>query len=202
MNKVRLPDDRELRCYDTNVEIRGEGESRKIFGYAAKFNVLSRTIGWFKEKISPGAFDDVLEQDVIALFNHNENHILARTLSKTLTIGVDETGLYYEFDAPNTTSGNDLIESVRRGDVQHSSFSFSITPDGDTWTEDEEGNEIRTVKKVKRLYDVAPVVFPAYLDATVGMAKRSYDQWKKDNQPEYDDLQDFEEDLQMRKMLL
>lgn len=187
MSKIKLPEDRELRCYNTNVEIRGEGESRKIFGYAAKFNVLSRTIGWFKEKISPGAFDDVLEQDVLALFNHNENYPLARTLSKTLSIGVDETGLYYEFDAPNTTAGNDLVESVRRGDIQHSSFSFSIAQGGDNWTEDQDGTDIRTVNKVKRLYDVAPVVFPAYLDASVGMAKRSYDEWKKDNSPKYKD---------------
>lgn len=202
MKNRNNPDDREIRCYDSTLELRAEGESRTIRGYAAKFNVLSRTIGWFKEQIAPGAFDDVLDQDVVALFNHDENIPLARTLSKTLTLGVDAIGLFYEFEAPNNTAGNDLVESVRRGDVQHSSFSFNVAPGGDSWTEDDEGNEIRTVVKLKRLWDVAPVVFPAYLEANVGLAKRSYDDWKESRKPKYDDMAEMEAELELKKMLL
>ena len=196
---------RELRMISEPVvlESRGEGKSRVIRGYAAKFNVLSRKLGWFKEKIDPRAFDDVLAagEDVMALFNHNEDHILARTLSGTLTLGVDETGLYYEFEAPNTTMGNDLAELVQRRDIQHSSFSFSVAPNGDHWVEDSDGETIRTVTKVSRLFDVAPVTNPAYLDATVDLAKRSYDEWKKAQEPQYDDLQDYEQDLELRKLI-
>jgi len=180
---------REIRCFDNpvNIEIRKDDsgeEKRTITGYAAVFNQLSRTIGWFKEKIDPAAFEGRLEDDVVALYNHDFNLVLARTISKTLKLEVDDTGLRYEFEAPNTTTGNDLVEMVTRGDIQHSSFSFSVLDEN--WEEDEEGAEIRTILKVKRLYDVSPVTFPAYLQTNVDVAKRSYEQWKELNVPEYD----------------
>lgn len=183
---------REVRCFDNPVQIEirkdGEGnEKRTITGYAAVFNQLSRTIGWFREKIEPGAFEGRLADDVVALYNHDFNKVLARTISETLKLEVDDTGLRYEFEAPNTTTGNDLVEMVRRGDIQHSSFSFSVLEEN--WEEDEDGAEIRTILKVKRLYDVSPVTFPAYLQTNVDVAKRSYEEWKEsrnDNKPKYD----------------
>ncbi len=180
---------RELRCFDNPVmiEVRkdDEGNEKKtITGYAAVFNQLSRTIGWFKERIDPAAFEGRLEDDVVALYNHDFNMVLARTISETLKLEVDNTGLRYEFEAPNTTVGNDLVEMVRRKDIQHSSFSFSVLDE--KWEEDEEGTEIRTILKVKRLYDVSPVTFPAYLQTNVDVAKRSYQEWKESKKPDYD----------------
>jgi HK97 family phage prohead protease len=188
------------------VEKRGDKEVRLVSGYAAVFNQLSRNLGWFREKIEPGAFDNVLENDVVALFNHEPNLILARTISKTLKLSVDERGLKYEFEAPNTTAGNDLVVSLERGDIQHSSFSFSI--EKEKWEEDEEAGEIRTVLEVKRLYDVSPVVFPAYTQTDVAMAKRSFDEWKtaRDEDQEkdlpFDDLDILEQENELRKLML
>jgi phage head maturation protease len=72
--------------------------------------------------------------------------------------------------------------SIKRGDVSQSSFAFSIAPGGDDWTEDPEtGAYIRTVKKVGRLFDVSPVTYPAYPDATIGM--RSLDAFKAHREP-------------------
>jgi HK97 family phage prohead protease len=193
----------ERRYFDNQVTIenRVAGElSRKIRGYAAKFETLSQNLGWFREKIARGAFDNVLENDVVALFNHNIDLVLARTISKTLAIGVDETGLWYEFEAPNTTAGNDLLEMVNRGDVQHSSFSFSIQDE--KWEQDDESGEIRTVLKVKRLYDVSPVVSPAYKDTEVDIDKRAYNEFKESLKPDYNDLADCEAELEHRKNLL
>jgi uncharacterized protein len=194
----------EIRCADNPVVIeqRGEGDETQdhVVGYALKFNSLSRTIGWFREKIDRGALENADMNDVVALFNHNIDMVLARTISKTLTLEVDDAGLRYSFSPPNTTAGRDLVESLKRGDVQHSSFSFSISED--KWEEDEEGNEIRTVLKIKRLYDVSPVVNPAYLQATSELAKRSYDEWKESQKPKHDDLKDAEAELNIRKILL
>jgi HK97 family phage prohead protease len=157
-------------------ELRADGESRRVEGYAAVFGSESENLGWFTEEIAPGAFDDVMRDDVRALYNHDENLILARTRSGTLELSLDGKGLRYAFEAPNTTAGNDLLESIRRGDITQSSFGFRVKDDRWENSEVEEnGNKMtktkRTIVKLERLYDVSPVTFPAYPDTEV--ARRS-----------------------------
>jgi len=173
-------DNKEIRVFDSEMRMEGE-ESRKVVGYAAIFNSDSEEMWGFRERIAPGAFDDAIgASDVRALFNHDANMLLARTGSGTLTLSVDERGLRYEFDAPNTTAGNDLLEMLKRGDVSQSSFAFTVKDE--KWDEVKAEMPIRTITKVKRLYDVSPVTYPAYPDTTV--AKRSLDAAKKQEQPE------------------
>ena len=208
LNKDILKE-REFRYVSTPevvIEKREDGtEVRLVKGTAVKFNELSRNLGWFREKFEPGAFDDVLQNDVVALFNHNIDKVLARTISKTLTLTQDGTGLHYHFEAPDNTAGNDLIVSMRRGDIQHSSFSFTVQDE--KWEEDEEHGEVRTVLKVKRLYDVSPVVFPAYPQSVSELAKRSYDNWKEElNKPTEEAIEQetdlLEAELNLRKLIL
>lgn len=163
------------------IEIRKAADGDKpspvtLRGYAAKFDVLSEPMYGFREQIASGAFSGCLEDDVRALFNHDANHVLGRTLSGTLRIAQDNTGLYYEVDLPDTQAARDLVVSIERGDVSQSSFAFRVAPNGDTWDENEDGIIIRTITKFARLYDVSPVTYPAYQDATVGM--RSLEAWK------------------------
>jgi uncharacterized protein len=163
-----------LEEYDTEtrngkpiIETRALGstmlEERMVSGYAAVFNSESEDLGGFIEIIKPGAFSDVLDNDVRALFNHNADLLLARTTSGTLKISEDARGLYYEFDAPNTTYGNDLLELLRRGDVTQSSFGFAIKKD--EWVS-RNGLTYRYIHSVSRLFDVSPVTYPAYPAAT------------------------------------
>lgn len=196
MKKI-INSNKELRIYTMPVEIRGEKDSRNIGGYALKFNMLSRNLGWFKEQIAPSAFDDIdfADQDIVALFNHNENLILARSNEsvKTLNLEVDTTGLKFDFDSPNTTAGNDAHENVRIGNIQHCSFAFAVAEDGQKWTEDENGDSIRTITKFSRIYDVSIVVNPAYLQTEVDVAKRSFDEYKKTTEtPDESIKTDFE----------
>ena len=153
--------DMEKRFYDIKLEKRSkDGKANPVVvGHAAVFNTLNEDQGGFQERIDKNAFDDVLENDVRAFFNHDPNHLLARTSSGTLKLSVDEKGLKYEFSVPDTTSGRDLLVSMERGDISQSSFAFTI--DDDSWDQ-ENGVDIRTIKKVKRLYDVSPVSIPAY----------------------------------------
>lgn len=174
------------------VETRAEGEGKLVRGHAAVFNRLSENLGGFREQIAPGAFDGVLNDDVRALFNHDPNHILGRTRSGTLRLTVDETGLGYELDPPDTSSGRDLLVSLERGDVSQSSFGFQV--DEDDWVEDDEGRVIRTITKFRRLFDVSPVTYPAYPDATVGL--RSLQAWKETAKPV--DLTKYERALRLR----
>ncbi len=140
-----------------------------IRGYAAVYNSDSEWMGGFYEQIEAGAFDSVLDNDVRAYFNHDENLLLGRVSSGTLRISTDKRGLYYEVDLPNTTYANDLVELMKRGDVNQSSFAFLI--EKDRW-EQRDGITYRIIEKVSRLLDVSPVAQPAYPDATSELGKR------------------------------
>lgn len=188
--------ERERRFISASVELRASQNTdaekgAKIFGYAAKFNVESENLGnndyQFREVIAPGAFDDVLGDDVRALFNHESSMILARSKNGegSLKIGVDEIGLFYEFDMPDTQVGRDLATSIKRGDVDQSSFQFQIAVDGDKWEEVRQGDTTiikRTINKIGRLLDVSPVTFPAYPDASVAI--RSLQEFQEAHKPE------------------
>lgn len=140
-----------------------------IYGYAAVFNSKSELLfGMFEEYIDLRAFDNVLTQDVRALFNHDANLLLGRTQSGTLKLSVDEIGLKYEIDVPDTQLGRDLLVQLERGDITGSSFGFELEENGDVW--DEKATPIkRTLLNVKRLIDVGPVVWPAYPETSAGI---------------------------------
>ena len=141
-------------------------------GHAAVYNQLSEDLGGFQERILPGAFDDVLGNDVRAFFNHDPNFILGRTSSGTLKLSTDKKGLNYSFDVPDTTAGRDLLVSMKRGDITQSSFAFQV--EKDSWKDTSKGTEIRTIEKVSRLFDVSPVSIPAYPTANdLAIAQRS-----------------------------
>lgn len=148
-------------------------ESRRVEGYAALFNSSSVPLlalaGTFTETIAPGAFDGVAEiSDVKCLLNHDAGRGLlarARNGRGSLSLTIDERGLKYAFDAPNTALGDELLEGIRRGDISGSSFAFTVSKD--TWEKLGDGTYARTIEKVERLYDVSPVYDPAYPETTV-----------------------------------
>lgn len=142
----------------------------KIAGYATKFapNAMSEDLGGFREQIHPNAFNKCLtaNPDVRGLWNHDPNHILGRTTAGTLRLQVDNVGLQYEIDPPDTTVARDLMVSMERGDITQSSFGFVCI--NDDWRQDIDGTIVRTVLEAE-LFDVSPVTFPAYPDATSGV---------------------------------
>lgn len=162
------------------VEIRsvGEvpvaGEGRTISGYAVVFGVESRVLwdweGDFVEIIERGAIDEALinSSDVKALFNHDRDHLLARSTNGegTLKLTLDDHGLRFEFEAPETTAGNDVLELVRRGDLKGCSFAFTAEAENIEYSKNGE-ERLRRVKKLSGLYDVSVVVDPAYAQTSV-----------------------------------
>jgi len=175
------------------VESRSEddgSEREYIFGYAAKFGVLSLELeGSFIERIDPGAFGIVAERrgrrrplETRALWNHDANYPLAR-YPGTLSMSVDEVGLRYEFPVPDTTYGQDIASNIRAGIVKGSSFSFTVPSGGDAWSV-EDGRSVRVINRIDSLLDVGPVTFPAYPDADVKVAQRSYDAFRRQRDAE------------------
>jgi HK97 family phage prohead protease len=160
----------EVRSIVSDLQIRQKDDGKKgrvITGYAAKFDTWSEPIyGWFKEQIARGAFDKTDMSDVIMVFNHDISGVLARTTSGTLTLSVDDTGLRFEFEAPETTLGNDMLELVGRGDISKCSFKFVVEADEWRYADDKNKLELdeRTVKSISKLYDVSLVTYPAYKD--------------------------------------
>jgi uncharacterized protein len=189
---------KETRNFDFEIRIESREDKPVIIGHGAVFNSLSENLGGFREQIDPKAFDEVLTNDVRALINHNSDKILGRTKSGTLRLSTDERGLFYEIDPPDTSYARDLIESLRRGDITQSSFAFSV--EKDSWGEDSEGNYIRTINKVARLYDVSPVTFPAYPDADA--AKRSMDEFLQSKESEKNEQAEKEryEELRAKRL--
>nr|WP_320038862.1 HK97 family phage prohead protease [uncultured Bacteroides sp.] len=164
-----------------NSEIRAlttEEGSRTVEGYALIFNSLSelmqdeKTGILFKEIIAPEAItDEILKKsDIKCWLNHNEDRgILARNKfgKGSLFLSIDNKGLRYTFEAPKSALGEELLENLRRGDIDSSSFAFTIASGGDELEKQSDGTYIRTIKQFDRLHDCSPVYSPAYSSTSV-----------------------------------
>lgn len=154
--------ERRILCKEVRVED-GEGNKPVIRGYAALFNQLSEDLGGFREQLATGAFSEAIgNSDVRALINHDSNLVLGRNKSGTLAMREDASGLYVEITPPDTQAARDLVEVMKRGDVNQMSFAFTVAREDQTWTRDGTGPWLRTIKRVSRLYDVSVVTYPAY----------------------------------------
>lgn len=155
-------------------ELRAGGDSRKIEGRSIVFNSLSQDFGGWKEEISPDAISDEIinASDILFLLNHSDSRgILGRKRkgSGSLSTEIREDGVYFSFDAPQTSLGDELLEYLRRGDITQCSFAFTV--DDDDWKEQEDGTYIRTIKKFHRIYDMSAVYTPAYTNTEVKCAR-------------------------------
>ena len=173
---------REIRFYDFRKENReyaphlAEENSRIVEGYAIVFNQQSRQLydkaskKVFTEIIDPRAVTKTFldDQDVKMLYNHSNDMLLARSTYGygTLNYEIDEYGVKYRFEMPNTTVGNDVLELIRRGDVWGCSFAFSYAKDG-VRDEKRNGQNFRTVIQMASIDDFSIVVDPAYLGTYV-----------------------------------
>ena len=169
-----------MYCPATELRVASDDGKTRITGYAAVFDTLSEEL-WDNtyEKIAQGAFANAINRpdDVRALWNHNPDYVLGRNTSGTLLLKEDEHGLNVSIDPPATQWANDLVESIRRGDVSQMSFGF--IPKAESWEDREDGTRIYTVEDVQ-LFDVSPVTYPAYPDTEVAVRKAIYGNRKRD----------------------
>jgi len=154
------------------VSVTEENEKRTVEGYAMLFGVKSDGLD-FEEVIERGALDGVIEKsDVFALLNHNRDRgILARSVNGkgSMTLTVDSKGLKYRFEAPRTMLGDELLENLRRNEINQSSFAFTVADGGEKWERMKSGKWKRTISQFARIYDVSPVYNAAYSKTTVCM---------------------------------
>lgn len=188
--------EKEKRIYNLSSDdllprVISEGDGKRfVEGYGSVFNHKSRLIfdwdGLYYEVINPTAFDRVLQSedlDVLLTFNHDNNRILGRYNPKrgksTMQLSIDEKGLKYRAELPNTPTGTEVYELISRGDLYESSFVFTVKESGQRWEKDEEGNNVRYINEVSGLYDVSVVYKGAYSDTDVETAKRHFKESEK-----------------------
>ena len=161
--------DMQVRSVATDFDIRSTaGGGQTLVGHAALFMSPTVIYGMWREQIAPRAFrKSIKESDVRALFNHDTNIVLGRNKAGTLRLSEDEDGLAYEIDLPDTQAARDLWTSIDRGDISQSSFAFeTIKETREAADPDTTELPLITIREAK-LYDVSPVVFPAYEDTDV-----------------------------------
>ncbi|WP_125589766.1 HK97 family phage prohead protease [Companilactobacillus jidongensis] len=175
MSKVQ-----ELRAIENGelkIEKRSdENSADKLSGYAIVFDQPSEDLGGFIEYVDRSALDGVDLSDVKLLYNHKFDNILARVDSNTLLLTIDEHGLFFSADIPNTTIGNDVAENVRNGNLKGCSFGFTIS--GDAWENMDNDVAIRHITKVESLYELSITPMPAYKETSV--SQRSLDEFNKE----------------------
>lgn len=188
-----MEDRTEIRNTTFQVTANEEDEKRTVEGYALLFGINSDNLG-FEEVIERGALDGVLgKSDVFALLNHDRSKgILARAKNGngSLSLEVDTKGLKYRFEAPKTALGNELLENLRRGEIDQSSFAFTVADGGEKWERQKNGVWKRTISKFERIYDVSPVYNAAYSKTSMYMrgkeeAEKELKQREKQNLEEY-----------------
>jgi len=152
------------------VEIRAEGDTISVSGYAAVFNSETIIGGKYREQIAPGAFTNAIgRDDVMFLINH-DGLPMARTKSGTLTLAEDERGLYMSAELDSSDPDvRAIVPKMKRGDLDKMSFAFS--PEVQSW--DDSGDmPLRTIRQAS-LYDVSVVTYPAYQDTDIGLRSLS-----------------------------
>ena len=176
----------EKRIHDEVISIREASEGGKFIveGYAAVFGVKSRLIAEnkqiFYEVIERGAFDNVMKRDdldVIACFAHDRKEkMLARYNDKvqTLQLEVDDRGLKYRFELSiETELERYLIKHLREGNLNESSFVFTLRRDDFTTEKQSNDFPLRRVRNVTNLFDVAIVHKGSYPTTDVDLLQRS-----------------------------
>ncbi len=158
--------DKQTRSRPTSFRALEEDGEKRIEGYFAVFDGVYEVNPWWSESIDHEAFDGALEDDIRALIDHETRLVLGRTSSGTLTLRVDDKGLWGSISVnEDDQDAMNLYARVKRGDVSQCSFGFDILEE-DREVDEATGHAHYTIKRVK-LYEVSVVTFPAYEDTGV-----------------------------------
>ena len=164
-----------LQTRDDNTET----DEMKIEGYFVVFNSETELFENCYEEISDKAFANIDLTDIRALADHDTAKVLGRTKSQTLSLSVDDKGLYGEITInPNDSEAVNLYERVKRGDIDQCSFGFNIL--NEQMEQRADGTTKWTITEIE-LFEVSVVTFPAYADTSVEARSEQMKQLEKRN---------------------
>lgn len=182
---------------NTTFEVRsiGEGEEKQthLQGYALTFDSLSEDLGYFREIIRKGALDNCKMDNVVLNVNHDMDKPLARNNKGngigTLTLTVDEKGLFFDAIPTDTSYSRDLISNMEAGIIDKCSFAFMLDWQDDEaqtwdWDKNNRGYDLRTINKIKEIFDVSIVTNPAYESTSCTSYKRAKEELEEERNNE------------------
>ncbi len=155
-----------------------ETEEMTVEGYATTFNepytLYEDNDIIYREQVDPNTFDNTDMDDVIMQYDH-EGRVFARTANETLSLNVDDKGLFIKANLSGTEIGRNLYEEIRGGYTDKMSFGFIVDKDEELRTDAEDGRVdiLRTITGISKLYDVSAVSIPANNGTSIGAETRS-----------------------------
>lgn len=166
-----IREDREYRSF--NIEQRKDDEENKyiVEGYASTFDkypLVEIDGETYYEQIDRHAFDETDMTDVVFLLDH-QGRVYARTKNNTVALSIDDKGLWTRTDLSRTEGAREVAEDIRVGNYSQMSFAFIVEEDHydrDTRT--------RVIDKVKKVFDISAVGFPANPNTNIGLSMRDY----------------------------
>ena len=159
-----------------SLPLPSDGENRNVSGFAANF--LEYDLGSFRERIERSAFDNLDNYDIHALYNHDYDRVLARRNKGkgTLDLQVNDEGLYFAFELPDTATGNEVRTLVSRGDVDQASWAFTVKKE--EWIDVRSDKPLRVIKEVGEIFDIS--LTPRGANPTTSAALRSLEAVKSE----------------------
>src|SRR5574344_757558 len=155
-----------IKCkFETRVEEKQEGGKKLVLrGYPILFNTETKIYDWFygevRETILPTALDKTDLTDVYLLTGHNPDNLLGRT-GVNMRVEVDDVGLFFECELPNTQLARDIYNLVEMGILDGMSFGFTCSDEVNCET------KTRTITCIDELFEITITPFPAYKEASV-----------------------------------
>lgn len=146
----------------------------KVTGYASTFDeyfLFTDGNDEFYERIEPNAFDGADTSDCIFQRDHN-SAVMARTKNGTISLRVDEKGLYTETDLSRTEEARRMYEEIKEGMYDQMSFAFTVAED-EIVRDKENSRYTRVIKQIRKLYDISAVSVPANPNTDIGVSMRS-----------------------------
>lgn len=171
-----MPKNNDFKCDVRSINLQlaslttrdAENGSHKITGYGMLFNQPSVPMP-FIEYIKPEALDGLDLSNVMLLRSHDFDQILARVDSGTLSVRVDDKGLYFEATMPETTLGNDTLADIKAGNIKGCSIGFNIGDDD--WSRDDSGQTIHQINEISQLNEISLTPIPAYQQTSANVER-------------------------------
>lgn len=156
------------------VEVRAaEDEVMTVEGYAAVFDSVT-DLGYMKEIIDRGAFDNADMSDIVMKYNHEDSFLpMARTRGGSLQFNIDDHGLKIRAKLPDTTTNKDIFTLIKEGILSKMSFAFTVANE-----EYDYETDTRKILAFDKIYDVSVVDVPAY--ETTEIYARSKEEYELD----------------------
>ena len=150
-----------------------DNADKVIEGYFALYEQETELFDGVYEIITKGAFDNTLNKDIRALWNHNTQYVLGRSANGSLQLSADDKGLFGIIKLPNTQYAQDLHELVQRGDIDQASFGFNILNED---LEELANGGYRWRLNEVDLHEISVVTFPAYENTAVQARSKQIEQ--------------------------